>query len=241
MRHVFGTMGTVVSIALDHDLSPAVLAEVEEVFAGYDRTFSLYRTDSPLSAIARGDLALPDAPERVRGEYERATQWRLRTNGWFDPHRPDGALDLSGTIKAVAIEAAGAVLERSGASGIIGAGGDLLVIGAASHWIGIADPADRGAMLGTVALGARRAAATSGSAERGDHIWARSGATDIVQATVLADDIVTADVLATAVVAAGTAGMDEVLVAADADALVMTAAGLSATPGWPRAAVAWRP
>jgi thiamine biosynthesis lipoprotein len=55
------------------------------------------------------------------------------------------------------------------------------------------------------------AMATSGSAERGDHIWARPGAThDFLQATVIAADIVTADVLATAIISGGQEALDQV-------------------------------
>lgn len=238
MRHTFATMGTVASITLDRDVSEQTLAEVERTFTGYDRVFSLYRDDSMLSAIARGDIPLEDAPRRVRDEYERATAWRERTGGWFTPHRPDGVIDLSGTVKAAAIDAAGALLAATGAHGLLGVGGDIVVVGDAPQHIGIVDPADRSRMVADVELGRRRAAATSGSAERGDHIWSRLGATDIVQVTVLADDIVTADVLATGIVAAGTEFMGELLDGFDVDALVFAGDEVLATPGWPRAGTA---
>lgn len=234
MQHAFATMGTVASISLDRDVPAHTLTEVERTFTGYDRVFSLYRDDSMLSAIARGDIPLEDAPRRVRDEYQRATGWRERTGGWFTPHRPDGVIDLSGTVKAAAIHAAGALLASTGAQGLLGVGGDLLVVGDAPQRIGIVDPADRTRMIADVELARRRAAATSGSAERGDHIWTRLGTTDIVQVTVLADDIVTADVLATAIVAAGTEFMGELLDGFDVDALVVTRDGVLATPGWPR-------
>ena len=48
------------------------------------------------------------------------------------------------------------------------------------------------------------ALATSGSAERGEHIWRLGGGAGFVQVTVAAADIVTADVLATAIVSGGT-------------------------------------
>jgi thiamine biosynthesis lipoprotein len=97
--------------------------------------------------------------------------------------------------------------------------------------IGIVDPDDRDRLLADHRLlGSRRAVATSGSAERGDHIWTRFGSTDVRQATVIADDIVTADVLATAIVAAGPSGLDDVTARFDIDALVVTTEGLLATP-----------
>ena len=233
MRHVFTTMGTVASLATEHDLPSGVLAEVESVADRWDGTFSLYREDSPLAALADGRLTLPDAPVAVSAEYARATAWRAGTGGWFTPHRPDGVIDLSGTAKGGAIAEAVVVLERAGATGLFGIGGDIALLGAPrARTVGVVDPDDRDRMLTALELGgSRRAVATSGSAERGDHIWSAAEATDIRQATVVADDIVTADVLATAIVAAGSTGLDVLTAAFDIDALVVTRDGLLATPG----------
>lgn len=71
--------------------------------------------------------------------------------------------------------------------------------------MGVTDPECRGRMCGFVEVGGVwRAVATSGVAERGEHIWRvqREGRV-LSQVTVVAADIVVADVLATAVVAAG--------------------------------------
>ncbi|MDO7882769.1 FAD:protein FMN transferase [Salinibacterium soli] len=236
MRHAFETMGTVASLHLDGPVPASLIEAVENVFADYDAEFSLYRSDSPLSAIGDGRLRLTDAPARVIREYERALDWNRRTTGWFSPHRPDGVLDLSGTIKAVAIGDAVELLASAGGSGLLGVGGDVAAIGTGIHRIGVVDPRDRGRVLADPVLDARRAIATSGSAERGDHIWSSLGRTDILQATVLADDIVTADAVATAIVAAGTAHCGDLLDALPVDALIVSAEGLSATPGWPRVA-----
>ena len=81
--------------------------------------------------------------------------------------------------------------------------------------------------------GTRRALATSGSAQRGDHIW-RGGElapADFVQVSVMADDIVTADVLATAIVAGGPAALDDITDRWDVDVLTVARNGrLMATP-----------
>lgn len=233
MRTAFGTMGTVVSVATEADVSPRLLDAVQQVFAEYDETFSLYRPSSPLSALARGELTLEAAPAVVRDEYARALEWRTRTHGWFTPHRPDGVIDLSGSIKAVATDAARGLLERAGVCGVLGAGGDIVAFGEGVHPVGVVDPRDRARLLADLGLPAGRAIATSGSAERGDHIWSRLGTTDVLQASVIADDIVTADVLATALVAAGSSAFDDLLDAFDVDALIVTREGLLATPRWP--------
>ncbi|HEX9229542.1 MAG TPA: hypothetical protein VF885_23340 [Arthrobacter sp.] len=85
--------------------------------------------------------------------------------------------------------------------------------GTGSLWLaGVVDPLDRGAFLPGFPLGAAgrfAALPTSGTAERGDHIW-RAGVgrtefrrSEFRQASVAAADVVTAHVLATAIVAGG--------------------------------------
>ncbi|WP_426319882.1 FAD:protein FMN transferase [Microbacterium sp. E-13] len=232
MRATFETMGTVASIALDR---PASLEPVRAIFDHYDEVFSLYRPDSPMSAMARAQLTLAVAPVIVRDEYARAVEWRAATHGWFTPHRPDGTIDLSGTIKAVAMQRAVDELARRNHSGLLGVGGDIAVVGqpAAAPCIGIIDPQDRTRLLFSVELTTRRAIATSGLSERGDHIWRPLGESDVIQATVIAEDILTADVLATALVAAGSAHVDELTEASDVDVLlVLQDQTLLATPGF---------
>ena len=83
------------------------------------------------------------------------------------------------------------------------------------------DPGDRRALLCVVPLGdGRRAIATSGIAERGEHVWRRPvepGDVPFVQVSVIAEDIVTADVLATAILAGGTPTLDTVTDRFDVD------------------------
>lgn len=239
MRHVFETMGTVASLQTPAECADLV-DSITEVFAERDQRFSLYRDDSELRSIADGRLALRDGSDEMIATYTRAITWRGRTDGAFTPHRPDGALDLNGIVKAEAIEAAGLVLDGAGCRDwTINVGGDILT--SAPHGcFGISDPHDPTQLLATVTLvGSRRALATSGSAERGDHIW-RGGTTttpDIVQASVIADDIVTADVLATAIVAGGLDALDDLLSRWPVDALVVGRDGsLRATPGFASAA-----
>jgi len=242
MRHVFFTMGTAVSVELPGvDSAGPALEKVEEIFAEADRRFSLYRADSELSRIASGSLALMASSPELRRSYAEALLWRNETGGAFTPHRPDGIIDLNGIVKAETIERAGSALDDTGfPDWSINAGGDILCRGSQSpdvQWtLGIADPADRLPPLCSVTLtGDRRAIATSGSAERGDHIW-RNGSlepTEFVQATVVASSIVTADVLATAIVSGGGASLDEFTARWSIDALTVDRAGnLRATPGF---------
>lgn len=209
MQHVFTTMGTVVSLRLD---APAVgtdvLVDVEARFAAFDAEFSRYRPESPAARIADGRSSLTSASPEHRRWYAEAVEWRNATGGAFDPHRRDGTVDLAGIVKAAAIQAAGTALEQAGIERwCCNAGGDVLTAGGTSTapWnVGITHPDDAGRVLGAVALdGDRRAVATSGTSQRGEHVWRTDTAGEYRQVTVIGRDIVTADVLATAVLAGG--------------------------------------
>ncbi len=82
------------------------------------------------------------------------------------------------------------------------------------------------------------ALATSGSAERGEHIWTVGAArSEFLQVSVAAQDIVTADVLATAIVAGGTQTLDRSVEKWGVDVLAVGRTGtLLATPGFRNAA-----
>ncbi|RNB45279.1 FAD:protein FMN transferase [Agromyces tardus] len=251
-RDAMATDAAAASLEAESPTTAAAVAAVGEVFARWEAHCSLYDPASELSRIGRGELGLVDAGEEVRGAYELALHWRARTGGSFTPHRGDGLIDLNGVVKALAIAESGAALDGLGVTRWgIDAGGDVLVGGAAAEgqaWrIGIVDPADRGALLGAIDLagvGGRMAVATSGSAERGDHIWTQPGAgpAAFVQVSVAAGDILTADVLATAIVAGGRAALDEYTERFPIDVLAVLGDGsLLATPGWPRADAVTQP
>ncbi len=207
-------MGTVVSAEWNPPRHPRESElSIENAFAQLDERFSLYREDSELSRIARGELSLSEASPQLRGVYEEALDWRRETEGAFTPHRPDCIIDLNGIVKALAIRSAGEALESLGITDwCINAGGDILTgLDSLARTFGIADPDQRTRLLCSITLQSpRHAVATSGSAERGDHIWSieSASAPEFSQVTVVADDIVTADVLATAIIAGGRATLD---------------------------------
>lgn len=224
VRHVFTTMGTVVSLRIDDtddtddehtdertDDRPDLhrtLRDVQARFDAFDAEFSRWRDDSPASRIAAGAASLLHAAPEHKHWYAEAARWRAETGGAFDPHRPDGTIDLAGIVKAAAIAAAGDVLDEAGLGRwCCNAGGDVLTSGASSAapWrIGISHPDDAAAILSTVVLeGIDRAVATSGTSQRGEHVWRTDRAHAYRQVTVVAADIVTADVLATALLAGG--------------------------------------
>ena len=227
-RSVFTSMGTVISL-LTPGPPPAahVVAAAEREFHDRDRRFSLYRADSEVSVLARGDLPVVSASRAFRATLNRAAGWEDATHGAFRTRAPDGVLDLSGLVKAEALEAAGNRLLAAGdANWLLNAGGDVLVAGrnGSVPWaVGIVDPLDKAALITSVQLeGQWRALATSGIAERGEHIWRPSDQADFLQVSVLAPDIVTADVLATSIMAGGRQTLEACASRWDIDALCVT-------------------
>jgi len=251
-------MGTVVSLTVAStgatetavDEVESAVDVVEGIFAQLDLTFSLYRAGSEASRLGRGELTLASASEEMQELYVEAAGWRLATDGAFTAERPDGGLDLSGIVKAHAIREAALSLNALGLSDwCINAGGDVLVSGSPepektgagsdAPWLaGIADPADRQALLGAYPLQTMSALATSGSAERGEHIWTiGSDKPEFTQVSVAAPDIVTADILATAIVAGGTHALDQAVEKWGVEVLAVRRDGtLLATPGFRNAA-----
>ena len=220
--HTFETMGTVVSVRVPdnetttseraRELDAAIAAATAE-FESLNKRFSLYREDSEISRIARGELTLPEASDEMRSAYAESLDWREKTNYTFTPHRPDGVLDLSGTIKAVGIQrAANALVSAGFTTFLINAGGDLLSAGhPVEGWrVGVTDPDNAESLIATVELSPEFCAmATSGSAERGEHIWLRPETDNAFrQVSVAAGDIMTADVLATTIIAGGQDALD---------------------------------
>ncbi len=224
----FHSMGTVISLTVpvldaagghpgDDELAAAT-AVVERIFrdldadvqpvpagfrgepAGPRRTVAAGRVGRNAGALCGGaGVAAPDG-RRVhsRAARRRAGPFRAR----------QGPRDPRGRDLAAGAGPPGLVPERRRRR----AGERLARAPAAEPWqAGIVDPADRHSPARRLSAGRRTtgtpALATSGSAERGDHIW-RSPA----QAQPSSSrspwppaDIVTADVLATAIVAGGTA------------------------------------
>lgn len=238
--HVFETMGTVVSLTCPDVLSVDAALAIETVFADANARFSLYLPSSELSRVARGELDLLNASEELRDAYAQATEWRAMTSGAFTPNRPDGVIDLNGIVKALAIQQSGAVLAEliPDATWIVNCGGDMLANG---EWtVGIVDPSAASHLIASIRLGRPHdgatasdgfsALATSGTAERGDHIWGRS--TTFEQVSVVAADIVTADVLATAIMAGGRDTLDLATDRWPIEVLAISRGELVATPGF---------
>ncbi len=217
-----------------------------EILHEADRTFSLYKPESPLSQLSRGDTRVADCPPVVGEIWDACEEWEKRTDGWFSAMTPQNTFDPSGVVKTWAAKRAAEYLYDAGIKDFtMNAGGDVWLSNdltadldwriAISKPISIASP-DAGVLTVIDLRDTKfRAMATSGSAERGQHIWnpkasGKEAPTELVQVSVVAEDLVTADVWATAGFAAGIRGIALLNAAPGIEALFVLANGdLAAT------------
>ena len=205
VEHVMGT--AVLFDIRDREFPQDALEEAVAMLHWVDATFSVFRHDSEISRIARGELALTDTDLKVKVVLATCEVLQRDTAGAFD-HHPEGELDPSGYVKGWAVEQAARILTGSGIeSFLVSAGGDIVSRGVPSEgkmWsVGIRDPLDSDAILGTVNLH-DNAIATSGLYERGDHIRGAEGNGEMpASVSIVGPDLGIADALATAVFASG--------------------------------------
>ncbi|CAM5744763.1 MULTISPECIES: FAD:protein FMN transferase [Streptomyces] len=230
-------MGTVFSFDVRGGQPAAVQAALEDAAAGLrrvDEVFSTYRDDSQISRLARGELTVAECDPEVAEVLELAAEAERVSDGWFST-RYRGRLDPTGIVKGWATERAARRLAEAGAVGVsLNGGGDVQLLGtpgAGRPWrVGVSDPLRPGGLAAVVsAAGADElAVATSGTAERGDHIvdprTGRSAVTDLVAVTVVAPRLTWADCWATAAFAMGSReGLAWLETLPDVEALLITA------------------
>ena len=132
-RRTFAVMGTVVSftvLGLGEADAAAGLEEACDVLREADETFSLWKTDSPVSRLRRGETELAEVPREVADVLELCRTARAWSRGWFDPWAMPGGVDPTGLVKGWAVERARDVLRQAGAAAaLVSGGGDLAVLG----------------------------------------------------------------------------------------------------------------
>ena len=190
-----------------------------EILDWADKKFSLYKTDSEISKLNRGDLGWGDASVEQIEVRELCEAWQSRTSGFFDA-RSGADYDPSGVVKVWAAARAASFLEANGIrSFTLNAGGDVYLSTELKRGIltrvGLSAPrsiraADAGAnFVLELADTGFCAVATSGSAERGEHIWATSDVERFRQVSVIGSDYLAADVWATALIAGGSKALEK--------------------------------
>ncbi|MFG2787754.1 FAD:protein FMN transferase [Streptomyces sp. NPDC048419] len=238
VRHAEEVMGTVFSFDVRGGEPGAVQAALEEAIAGLHRVnevFSMYRDDSQLARLSRGELTVEGCDPEVAEVLELGAEAERVSDGWFSM-RYEGRLDPTGIVKGWAAEQAARLLAAApGVCGVsMNGGGDVQLLGSPEPhrpWrVGVADPLRPGGLAAVVsAAGADElAVATSGTAERGAHIvdprTGRSAVTDLVAVTVVAPELTWADCWATAAFAMGSRdGLRWLESLPDVEALLITA------------------
>ncbi len=241
--HAEPVMGTVVSFRVfpgraGVDSARAAIDVACEVLHEVDATFSIWKPDSPISRLRRGELLLTDMVPRVAEVLELCRHAKASSRGWFDPWAMPGGVDPTGLVKGWSLDIALGTLREAGfEAALLNAGGDLVGFGNPGRgdgWrIGIRHPWLRDALAGVVQL--RSAVATSGPYERGAHLVdPRSGepAQTVASATVTGPNLATSDALATALAVGGDDAFDAVASLDGYEAYVIGADGSErATPG----------
>jgi len=209
-------MGMPITVELvDPSATQALFDETFNYFQSIDETFSTYKPTSEVSRLNAGELTLEAASTDVQTIFELCDVTKRETNGYFDCVR-DGKADPSGIVKGWSIWQAAQKLSRHGmANFYIEAGGDIQAVGRNSEhkpWqIGIRHPFEKDKSVKTLAI-YDRGVATSGSYERGDHVYdpyhPDTALHEVVSTTVIGPNIYEADRFATAAFAMGLAGIE---------------------------------
>ncbi len=231
IRRAEPVMGTVVSFdvrprGLPYELTREALAEACAVLHRADEVFSLYKPDSPLSRLRRGDVTVAGCPPEMAEVLALCEQARDQSGGWFDPWAMADGVDPTGLVKGWAAAWAAVALREAGVgAAMVNAAGDISVFGApepARPWrVGVRSPDAPSRLVCVVETDG--AVATSGSYERGPHVHdVRTGApaSTALSATVCGPDLTFADAFATGLLAAGEAGFAAVR-AAGYEALIV--------------------
>ena len=172
-RHAEHVMGTVVSFDVParagEPRGDGSLGQAVHWLHWVDATFSPYRDDSDVSRFGRGAVPLEQCAPELAEVLQACAAISARSGGYFTT-TPGGRFDPSGYVKGWAVERAAAILTAAGsAEHSVNGGGDVQCTGDRLWRIGIADPLHPG-RLALVVTGRDFAVATSGVAERREHI-----------------------------------------------------------------------
>jgi FAD:protein FMN transferase len=222
-RVAFRVMGTMASMVvaptdvenLGLERVEAALATARGVLDGLEQRFSHYRHDSEISRWVAGDELPVEAVADIEHVLRQCGRLHAESDGTFRARNPrTHALDTAGYVKGYAIGRAAECLAASGLRNfVVGVGGDVQCSGRAGvdrPWrVAIQDPRRSHAVLALVEA-TDLAVATSGTAERGDHIWgpAAGPSSGLASFTVVGPDIAEADAYATIGFAMGEQGAE---------------------------------
>lgn len=207
-RHAFGVMGTMASVAVAGDVPESVaaagLAACEASLREDEQRFSHYRADSDIERWLAGQRSTPDAVADIDQVIRACLDLQVESDCVFTAVDPGtGRIDTAGFVKGHAIGRAAARMRAVGLRDFsLGVGGDTWSSGRPAPdrpWrVAVADPT-RPRGVSAIVAASDLAVATSGSAQRGQHIWRDGGpATPGIRSfTVVGPDVALADAYAT--------------------------------------------
>ena len=229
-RRVEQCMGTVFSIDVRSHISPGDVDRAIEWLHYVDRTFSTYLPDSEISQLVDGRQRIVDCRPDVATVLALCERFREESDGFFDAFA-GGTLDPSGVVKGWAVEQVDARLRAAGSTRhCINGGGDIRAAAEKDDrpWrLGIAHPLAPGKLV-CVVEGRDLALATSGTAERGEHIvdpHTRRPPQGLAGVTLVGEDLTRVDALATAAFAMGDAAREWIEAADGIEGMVVTSGG----------------
>lgn len=213
-------MGTIVTFDLyvpedaPRDKIYAQLARAKAALHRADAVFSIWKPNSPMSQLRAGAATIDEVPHDIVDVLELCRTAKELTRGVFDPWALPGGIDPTGYVKGWAAQRALDLLADLPLVGaIVNAAGDIASFGGPNtreHFrVGITDPKAKHHLVAIARL--KAAIATSGTSERGDHLYdptAQTFRAAAASATVTGPDLGLADALATAIAVAGSDALE---------------------------------
>lgn len=205
---------TATILVVDSKITKEILEEIFSYFVGIDERFSTYKKTSEITLYNEGKIANEDLSDEMKEVLLLSEKTKIETKGFFDVMH-DGKIDPSGLVKGWAIYKAGELLRKKGFKNFyVEIAGDIEVAGRNNEgkkWaIGIRNPFNKSENIKVVYL-SDRGIATSGTYERGNHIYNPKDnklANEIASLTVIGPNIYEADRFATAAFAMGVEGIN---------------------------------
>lgn len=190
--------------------SEEIKKDIEEVFEylrWVDETFSPFKEASEVGKFNRGEKYSKDLKEILI----LCENTKKETEGYFDIKKFDGTVDPSGLVKGWAIKNAADILRKKGYKNFfVDVAGDAEISGTNWKW-GIRNPFNKSEIVKVLLL-SNCGIATSGTYERGQHVWnpvtKSAEINDIVSLTVIGKNVYEADRFATAAFAMGKGGIN---------------------------------
>lgn len=207
-------MGMPATLQVPESTSSVLVDAIFDYFEEIDQIYSPYIVTSEVSQLRRNELKFADILPEFSEIIRLAQTAKQKTDGYFDISH-NGVLDPSGIVKGWAIDRASKMLSAAEIEDyLVEIAGDMYCAGKYAQdtsWkIGIRAPFEPSKVVKELMI-SNAAIATSGTTERGQHIYnpfSDLPIEDIISISVIGPDVLWADIFATAAFAMGKTGID---------------------------------